>query len=171
MRTARLLMRRPRREDAQAAFDGWTSDPMVTRFLTWPTHASVDETAAFLTRCIEQWGPLFAWVIDVGGALAGMISVRIEGHRAIVGFALGRAFWGQGIATEAARAVIAAVLEDMPSVLRVWSVCDVENLASARVLEKAGMSFEGVLRRWVMHPNRSPEPRDCRCHALLRSCP
>ena len=51
---------------------------------------------------------------------------------------------------------------------RVYAYCDVENLASARVMEKAGMSFEGVLRRWGVHPNRSSEPRDCRCYAAVR---
>jgi len=44
----------------------------------------------------------------------------------------------------------------------------VENLASARVLEKAGMHREGMLRRWSVHPNVSPEPRDCLCYAIVR---
>ena len=44
---------------------------------------------------------------------------------------------------------------------RLWSVCDVENAGSARVMEKAGLSREGLLRRWIIHPNLSDEPRDC----------
>ena len=35
--------------------------------------------------------------------------------------------------------------------------------------EKLGMSHEGVLRRWIMHPNVSPEPRDCHVYALARA--
>jgi len=41
--------------------------------------------------------------------------------------------------------------------------------ASARVLEKLGMSREGVLRRWIIHPNISAEPRDCYVYAKVRS--
>ncbi len=69
--------------------------------------------------------------------------------------------------TEALRAVIDYAFRD-PRVYRVWAVCDAENVASARVLEKAGMSFEGVLRRYGIHPNISPEPRDARCYARVR---
>jgi len=48
------------------------------------------------------------------------------------------------------------------------AVCDVENIASARVMEKAGLSREGVLRRWLVHPNLGPEPRDCYGYARVR---
>jgi ribosomal-protein-alanine N-acetyltransferase len=47
-------------------------------------------------------------------------------------------------------------------------VCDAENVASSRVLEKAGMTREGLLRRYAMHPNVSDEPRDSLCYALTK---
>jgi ribosomal-protein-alanine N-acetyltransferase len=50
----------------------------------------------------------------------------------------------------------------------VWAVCDVENVASARVLEKAGLLWEGTLRRYILHPNVSPEPRDAHLYARTR---
>ena len=43
----------------------------------------------------------------------------------------------------------------------VWRIGDVDNLASARVMEKVGLACEALLRRWSMHPNVSDEPRDC----------
>jgi len=55
-----------------------------------------------------------------------------------------------------------------PEVYRVWAVCDTANLASARVLEKVGMTREGILKRWSVHPNVSPEPRDCFVYARVR---
>jgi RimJ/RimL family protein N-acetyltransferase len=55
-----------------------------------------------------------------------------------------------------------------PGVFRVWSVTDVDNGASARVLEKVGMQREGLLRRWMMHPGVGPEPRDCWCFGRVR---
>jgi RimJ/RimL family protein N-acetyltransferase len=44
----------------------------------------------------------------------------------------------------------------------------VENLASARLLESIGMKREGVLRRWIVHPNISDEPRDAVCYAIVK---
>ncbi|MGH6943752.1 MAG: GNAT family N-acetyltransferase, partial [Geminicoccaceae bacterium] len=82
-------------------------------------------------------------------------------------YVLARPFWGRGYMTEAVRALIRAALAD-PWIFRVWAFCDVENLASARVMEKAGMSFEGRLRRWTVHPNVGPEPRDVLCYAKVR---
>lgn len=49
---------------------------------------------------------------------------------------------------------------DLPGVHRVCAYCDVDNAASARVMEKVGMVHEGTLRRWAIHPNVSDSPRD-----------
>jgi RimJ/RimL family protein N-acetyltransferase len=52
---------------------------------------------------------------------------------------------------------------------RVWATCDVDNPRSARVLEKAGLSREAVLRAWGVRPNVSPEPRDMFMYAKVRA--
>jgi RimJ/RimL family protein N-acetyltransferase len=56
-----------------------------------------------------------------------------------------------------------------PGIYRVWATCDVDNVASARVLERVGMEREGVLRRWLVHPNVGEEPRDCICYSIVRA--
>jgi hypothetical protein len=53
-------------------------------------------------------------------------------------------------------------------IFRVWALCDVDNLASARVMEKVGMQREGILRRWILHPNLSDEPRDVYCYSVVK---
>jgi [ribosomal protein S5]-alanine N-acetyltransferase len=55
-----------------------------------------------------------------------------------------------------------------PSVWRVQAYCDPENGASARVLEKAGLVREGLLRRYIVTPNLGDEPRDVYVYALVR---
>ena len=55
-----------------------------------------------------------------------------------------------------------------PEIFRIGSVCDVENPASARVMEKAGMQREGILRRWIIHPQMSDQPRDCYCYSIVK---
>lgn len=97
----------------------------------------------------------------------GMIELRMQGHRAEIGYVLARSYWGRGYMTEAARAVVYWALSQT-GVFRVWAVCDVENVASARVLEKLGMRREGTLSRWIIHPNISEQPRDCYCYAVTK---
>ena len=69
--------------------------------------------------------------------------------RSEIGFILRRDLWRRGLATEAAGAAVAAALA-LPTIQLVWAYCDVDNRASARVMEKAGMRSEGVLRRWAV---------------------
>lgn len=186
METARLRLRPPRMEDAPAIFERYASDPEVTRFLTWRVHDGVEQTLAFLrslTKAIEA-GTTHAWVIEgkTDRRLMGLISMAAttargsdllsteqerRNYRVTFGYHLARSEWGRGFATEAVRAFVGWAL-GQPEVHRVWAVCDVDNLASARVLEKAGLVREGRLRRWNVHPNISREPRDCHCYALVR---
>jgi len=69
--------------------------------------------------------------------------------------------------TEAAQALVEWALSQ-PEIYRVWAVCDVQNTASTKVLEKLGMRREGVLRRWIIHPNIDVVPRDCYCYAITK---
>ena len=69
--------------------------------------------------------------------------------------------------TEALRAAVGWALA-APGVYRVGAVCDVDNPGSARVMEKAGLTREGLLRRWMVHPNVSDEPRDCFIYGRAR---
>jgi len=65
-------------------------------------------------------------------------------NEADLGFILARDLWSQGYATEAAGAMVRAGFEQL-GVGRIFSTCDVANLASARVLEKAGLRREATL--------------------------
>jgi len=167
--TERLILRRPRRTDAAAVYE-YARDPEVTRYLIFPTHRSLADAEQFLAGCASHWesGEEFCWLITLKGQdhVMGSIGCRVRGHAAEIGYALARACWGSGYATEAGQAVVAWAA-GLPGVYRVWAVCDMKNLASARVLEKLGMSREGLLRRWIIHPNVSAEPRDCYVYARV----
>lgn len=173
IRSHRLVLRRPVQADAPAIFDGYARDPEVLRHLSWRPHRSLAETQGHLDYFTAQWatGERGAYVIDTAERTGvGGLDLRLgdEGRTVAVGYVLRRDHWGRGLMTEALGACIGVVMAD-PGVWRVWGHCDVENLASARVMEKAGMAFEGVLRRWALHPNRDPvRPRDCRAYALVR---
>jgi RimJ/RimL family protein N-acetyltransferase len=167
--TERLLLRRPRRTDVDAVYE-YGRDPEVTRYLIFPTHRSRADAERFLAGCGQRWGSgeEYCWVIALKerDQVVGSIACRIHGHAAEIGYALAGASWGFGYATEAGRAVVGWAT-GLSGIYRVWAVCDVENVASARVLEKLGMSREGMLRRWIVHPNLSAHPRDCYVYARV----
>lgn len=171
--TERLLLRKPRLDDTHAVFEGWASHPEVTRFLTWHPHESVKQSEELLKRSIEGWDgeTNFRYLLEIkeGGDLAGMIEVRLEREPFKISFGYTGAYaqWGKGYMTEAARACIQWGFAQ-PAVYRIYATADVENIASQRVLEKAGMQREGILRRESLHPNTSPEPRDCYMYAIVK---
>ena len=64
-----------------------------------------------------------------------------------VGLCFGALILGKGYITEAVKSIVDWAFKQQ-EIYRVWSVCDVDNIGSARVMEKVGMQREGILRRW-----------------------
>jgi RimJ/RimL family protein N-acetyltransferase len=95
--------------------------------------------------------PRTYFVIEVEGRVAGGIGYTlhsdVERIGAEVGYWLGHEFWGRGIATAALRLLTAHAFQANPELRRLWAVPYATNAASARVLEKAGYTREGTLRR------------------------
>ena len=150
--TRRLVLRRFRVEDAGDMFRNWASDPEVTRFLTWPTHVSEDVSRAVLNDWVPRYtdGGYFNWAIEwkESGAVIGNIAVvklNEAAEAADMGYCLSRAFWGRGIMPEALRAA-EDYLFDTVGLGRVAACHDVNNPKSGRVMVKAGMKPEGILR-------------------------
>jgi len=169
--TLRLRLRRPVTTDAERIFETYAQDRDVTRYLEWIPHTSVETTKKFIAFCQDRWtnAVAFPYVITRkdDGALLGMIEARPNGHRANFGYVLARSYWGNGFMPEAIAAIVKITLEP-PTVFRMEAICDVENKASARALEKSGFLREGLLRRYMIHPNISPEPRDSLLYALTK---
>lgn len=169
--TPRLHLRRPVPADAERIFQTYAQDPEVTRYLEWVPHTSVETTRKFVTFCQERWtkSVAFPYVITrkEDAKLLGMIEVRPNGHRADFGYVLARSYWGSGLMPEAIAAIVKITFAHA-TIYRMAATCDVENRASARALEKSGFSREALLRRYIIHPNISPEPRDSLLYALIK---
>jgi [ribosomal protein S5]-alanine N-acetyltransferase len=169
--TPRLYLRHPVTADAERIFQTYAQDREVTRYLEWMPHTSVETTKKFIADCRERWSNSVAcpYVITrkEDAELLGMVEVRPKGHRANLGYVLARPYWGKGFMPEAIAAMVKITLE-APTVYRMEATCDVDNHASARALEKSGFRREGVLRRYIIHPNISPEPRDSLLYALTK---
>ena len=170
--TERLILRRFRLEDAQAMYDRWASDPEVTRFLTWPPHASADSTRQLLALWEKGYEKIdnYQWAITVKaqddlpiGSIA-VVFCDDAVRKAEVGYCIGRAWWHQGITSEALAGVIGFLFEDV-GMERVEARHDVNNPNSGKVMEKCGMRKEGVMRR---ADRNNQGIVDCCIHAILR---
>jgi ribosomal-protein-alanine N-acetyltransferase len=117
-------------------------------------------------RAENDQGVPFAITRREDGALMGDIGLVVDftNERAEIGYWIGVPFWGHGYGTEAARAVIAYGFGTL-GLNRIFGIIFTRNAASGRVLEKAGMKFEGVHRK---HDKKWGELLDVAVYAILR---
>jgi RimJ/RimL family protein N-acetyltransferase len=169
--TPRLLLRPIALADAGEIFAGYGQDPEVTRFLLWTPHESLADAEGFVRQCLvdppERKRTYVVCGRDDGAVRGGFELRRDRAHHVEFGYVLARAWWGQGLMSEALNAVVDWAMAE-PGCFRLSGWCDAENAGSARVMEKAGLAREGLMRRWVVAPNISAEPRDCLVFAKVR---
>lgn len=127
----------------------YASAESYLRYLPIPlpyTRASAEEFLAKQVLLDRELNP--SWAIEVEGESCGGVNIRFfAGHRGSeIGYAVAPSRWGQGLATAAARAVIAAAFSGYSQLGRVRATADPRNAGSIRVMEKLGMRREGLLR-------------------------
>jgi ribosomal-protein-alanine N-acetyltransferase len=154
--TERLKLREITRDDFQAVHE-YANDPMTVRYMPFGPNTE-EETQEFINRNLRR--QLEKPRTDYGLGIILKREDRLIGAcgmhdvteiQASIGYILNRGYWGHGYATEAAKALVAHLFDEL-GVHRVYASCDPDNHASVRVLEKVGMSLEGRLREnMVIH--------------------
>ena len=168
--TERLLLRKVELTDANDMFSV-TKDDEVARFLAWSAHQSIIETNEFIKSFIHGYktGECFRWAIALKSSnrFIGLINLKpaFSQNRVSLGYWLGRSFWNKGYATEAVKAVI-CLLFDKLNVNRIEAEHFIENPASGRVMEKAGMEYEGLLRQYIL--GKEGKYHDCKIYAITQ---
>jgi ribosomal-protein-alanine N-acetyltransferase len=123
----------------------------------FPHPYGIGDALAFIDLA-GRMDPQTFFAIEVDGELAGGIGYiprgDVERIGAEVGYWLGRAFWGRGIGTASLRLLTAHAFAADPELRRLWAVPFATNVASARVLEKAGYAREGTLRQSAIKDGR-----------------
>jgi [ribosomal protein S5]-alanine N-acetyltransferase len=166
--TPRLVLRPFRLSDAarvtQLAGDREVADTTLVIPYPYPAGAAEAWIATHEGDWTRHEGASFA-ITEADEGVVGAISLRIElpHRRAELGYWIGRPYWGQGFATEAALAVICFGFETVAA-QRIYAQHFTRNPASGRVLEKAGMQREGMLRR---HVYRWGVPEDVAVWAVI----
>ena len=168
--TDRFRMRPISLKDLDFAFENWTQELAVAKYMTWEPHKSKVETEAFINSCLEGWeNKSYTWVIESKETknIIGSFAARQNEHKLDIGYLLLKEYWGNGYMTEIIKTFINKSFK-IEGIRRVWAVCDIDNGASKRVMEKSGMSYEGLLKSWLVHPNMGSEPRDCHCLSIVK---
>ena len=172
LETDRLVLRRFREDDAQSMFDNWASNPNVTKYITWPTHESVDITKAIIGEWIKSYrnSDFYQWAIELKelGQIIGSISVvRIHERTDAceIGYCICEPWWNKGITTEAFKRVIAFLFDEV-QVNRIGAKHDTDNPGSGRVMQKSGLQYEGTLRQ--AGKNNTNALCDLAVYAILR---
>ncbi len=149
--TLRLLLRRFERKDAKDMFHNWAGDPEVCKYLSWGPHSNISVTQARIESWINQYNyeNTYVWAIVLKSKNQAIGSISVEIHDDIkktceIGYCLGKEYWNQGIMTEALRAVMQYLFFEV-GYERIIAKHDILNLASGRVMQKAGMRFEKML--------------------------
>lgn len=170
LETERLRLRGLELADAPVV-QQLAGDPAIAATtLTIPHPYTLDAAEAFIRWSHEAFergeDTVFALVRKTDNVLIGAmeISPEHEHRRASLGYWVGKPYWGQGYATEAARRLIRFGFEEL-RLNRIYATYFTHNPASARVMQKAGMTFEGILRQHVV---KNGEYIDLGMYSLLR---
>ncbi len=155
--TERFLLREYEEADVPAVH-AYGSDPEVVRYMLWGPNTE-EETREFIrkTRTESEQQPRKNYDLAIAtksdGRLIGGCGLFVKSTdlgEAEIGYVLRRDHWGQGCVTEAAWAMVAFGFEQL-GLHRIYARCNPENIGSARVMEKIGMTREGHLREvaWI----------------------
>jgi RimJ/RimL family protein N-acetyltransferase len=150
----RVRLRALREGDVDALY-ALHSDAQVMRYWSFPAWTEREQAVAHFRRLQRdrQTMEFYPWVATLHGEDApigtcSLFGIHREHARGVIGYALFRAFWGRGLAGEVLRVALDFAFGPL-ALNRVEADVDPLNLASCRLLERAGFRREGLLReRW-----------------------
>lgn len=144
LETQRLRLRYITEEDTQQIFSCWASDPEVAKYVTWKAHRTIDDTREIMHYWLDEYKKpdryRYGIELKTGGTLIGMIDVvGFHNGAPVVGYCMGRAYWGNGYMTEALGAVVKELFENSFDTIVIEAVAD--NIASNKVILKNGFKL------------------------------
>lgn len=152
--TDRIILRKFEKGDAKQMFDNYASKDAVTKYLSWKSHKSLEDTEGFLSDVVlpgyekeytYRWAIVLKETNEVIGSID-VVDMNGEKTRVELGWVLGDKFWGKGIMPEAARIVIKYLFDE--GYARVQAFHNVENKKSGRVMQKIGMTLDATMKNY-----------------------
>jgi [ribosomal protein S5]-alanine N-acetyltransferase len=154
LNTDRTILRMINERDENDMFS-YCSDEEVSKYTTWYKHNTIEDTRVFINKILEEYRnqQVAPWGIEdkASGKLigtCGFVYWNINHSRAELAYALSKEFWNRGYMTEIVKRIFEFGFSKM-ELIRIEARCLMENLGSARVMEKSGMQYEGILRKQI----------------------
>lgn len=157
--TKRLILRKVELDDALAIYKNWCSDKLVSRYVTWDMHKSIDETIEYVKYKVDLYNRdyRFDWLVclkENNEPIGEIDAVKTSVNYSLVelGYCYSSKYWNQGYATEALEAVI-KYLKDVAKVEKITACHISTNPQSGRVMQKAGMTYDATLKEYIVDKN------------------
>ena len=163
--TERLTLRAMEREDAELVYKTYASDPVVTRYLSFPRASHPDDSRPFVDGIADNFAgkpgihTQYGWLVfrKDSGECIGCVGFGIKDASSLSGgYVFAQSAWGHGFATEAWRPVVEWG-KSQPNVQRIEADHHPDNPASGNVMRKLGLIREGVIPDFCVLPNLGPQ--------------
>lgn len=162
LETKNLKLRKIEIDDYKDIYNCWTSDYEVSKYVTWNSHKSDEDTKKLVNYWVNEYSNdnSFRWLVTIKNSneIIGMIdaiSINMQYMTVEVGYCYGSKYWGKGYATEALEKVINFLHEE--GFVVVYAQHFVSNVASGKVMKKSGMEYEATLKSRVINKNNVRE--------------
>ena len=149
--TMRLILRKFRPEDTFDMYKNWASDIETLRYLPWGPHSDVNVTHRRILSWVDNYeqANVYNWAIYLKSdrQVIGSISVEMTNNKeksCEVGYCIGKSYWGRELVLEALRAVMHYLFYEV-GYRKIFAKHDTYNIASGRVMQKAGMHYEKTI--------------------------
>jgi [ribosomal protein S5]-alanine N-acetyltransferase len=139
--------------DDWPAVHAWASQEKVCRYQVWGPNTA-EQTREFVWDAAKAWTSVprtrFVYAITLDGCVAGNCELNLRSQiQGEISYALHPDYWGKGLATAAARQLVQLGFDDH-DLHRIFATCDPRNVASAAVLQRLGMTYEGRMRETTL---------------------
>ena len=149
----KFKLREMTNNDVDDMFCYYSNSDMM-KFTSTDIHTSKDETLTRITKLSSSFSNKkgIAWVIEDKASKkvigdVGIYYITSDHKKAGIGFNVAKEYWNKGYGTQALMLVLRHAISKM-EINRIEATCKTDNIASARVMEKSGMHYEGTLRQY-----------------------
>lgn len=161
LETARLVLRPIALTDSNSIFE-YAKNSNVSKFTLWEPHLTLEDSLDYIKNYIlpyyaegvpEPFGITLKEQPEKVIGTVGCFWTSKQSKAMELAYALSEQHWGKGLVAEAAQTVSDYCFKEF-SLKRIQARCKTENIASARVMQKIGMSFEGTLKSSIFHRDK-----------------
>lgn len=165
-----MILRKFELSDAELVYKNWTSDPLVTKNLSWDTHKKIEDPIKYVSYKCELYNKEFCfdWIVvlkETNEAIGEISSVKTSKKHNLIdlGYCYGSKYWNKGYATEALQIVI-KYLKKVAKKEKITACHLSINPTSGKVMDKAGMVYDATLKEYRIDKNTN-ERVDLVCYS------